>query len=126
MNDLLQVIILGIIEGITEFLPVSSTGHLLVAEDLWLGQRSDMFNVVIQAGAILAIILIYWNKIFSLIRHIDNPAVRVELPPVVNAPQAPVLIAAVEKRCLPMWTKSLKLQKWNCRVLAGITAMAAA
>ena len=53
MADLINVILLGIIEGITEFLPVSSTGHLLVAEH-WLGARSDTFNVVIQAGAILA------------------------------------------------------------------------
>ena len=54
MADLINVILLGIIEGITEFLPISSTGHLLVAEH-WLGARSDTFNVVIQAGAILAV-----------------------------------------------------------------------
>ena len=54
MSDLINVILLGIIEGITEFLPISSTGHLLVAEH-WLGARSDTFNVVIQAGAILAV-----------------------------------------------------------------------
>ncbi len=40
------------IEGITEFLPISSTGHLLIAEH-WLGQRSEIFNVVIQSGAML-------------------------------------------------------------------------
>jgi undecaprenyl-diphosphatase len=67
MNDLLQVILLGIIEGITEFLPISSTGHLLIAEKLGLGQRSDVFNVVIQAGAILAITMIYWQRIWRLI-----------------------------------------------------------
>ena len=54
MHDLINVILLGIIEGITEFLPISSTGHLLIAEH-WLGARSDLFNVGIQAGAILAI-----------------------------------------------------------------------
>jgi hypothetical protein len=55
MNDLLAALLLGIIEGITEFLPISSTGHLLIAER-WLGHRSDLFNVAIQAGAILAVV----------------------------------------------------------------------
>ncbi|MBL6750386.1 MAG: undecaprenyl-diphosphate phosphatase [Nevskia sp.] len=66
MSDLLQVILLGIVEGITEFLPVSSTGHLLIAEHLGLGQRSDVFNVVIQAGAILAVVLIYRQRLWEL------------------------------------------------------------
>ena len=66
MSDLLQVILLGLIEGITEFLPVSSTGHLLIAEQLGLGHRSDVFNVVIQAGAILAVVLIYRKRLWEL------------------------------------------------------------
>ena len=66
MHDLLNVILLGIIEGITEFLPISSTGHLLIAEH-WLGARSDLFNVGIQAGAILAITLVYWQRIGQLL-----------------------------------------------------------
>jgi undecaprenyl-diphosphatase len=65
MSELLNVILLGVIEGITEFLPISSTGHLLVAEH-WLGARSDVFNVVIQAGAILAVTLIYWRRLWEL------------------------------------------------------------
>jgi undecaprenyl-diphosphatase len=55
MENLLQVILLGIIEGITEFLPISSTGHLLIAQH-WLGARSELFTVAIQAGAILAVV----------------------------------------------------------------------
>src|SRR5262249_13773552 len=55
-------VVLGIIEGVTEFLPVSSTGHLLIAEQ-WLGERSETFNFVIQSGAILAVTIIYWRKI---------------------------------------------------------------
>jgi undecaprenyl-diphosphatase len=62
---MLNTILLGIVEGITEFLPVSSTGHLLIAEH-WLGERSDMFNIVIQSGAILAITLIYWRRLLAL------------------------------------------------------------
>jgi undecaprenyl-diphosphatase len=65
MIELVRVVLLGLIEGITEFLPISSTGHLLVAEH-WLGARSDTFNVVIQAGAILAVTLIYRQRLWQL------------------------------------------------------------
>lgn len=75
VSDALSTLILGIIEGITEFLPVSSTGHLLIAEH-WLGHRSELFNVAIQAGAILAIVLIYWRRIVGLFTRLDDPANR--------------------------------------------------
>ncbi|MBE1162051.1 undecaprenyl-diphosphate phosphatase [Dyella acidiphila] len=76
MHDLLNVILLGIIEGITEFLPISSTGHLLIAEKFGLGARSDLFNVGIQAGAILAITLIYWKRIWQLLTQWGDAANR--------------------------------------------------
>jgi undecaprenyl-diphosphatase len=72
MTDLINVVLLGIIEGITEFLPISSTGHLLVAEH-WLGARSEMFNVVIQAGAILAVTLIYRQRLWELAVGFGKP-----------------------------------------------------
>ncbi|MEJ7746097.1 MAG: undecaprenyl-diphosphate phosphatase [Luteimonas sp.] len=76
MTDLLAALFLGIIEGITEFLPISSTGHLLIAER-WLGHRSDLFNIAIQAGAILAVVLIYrqrlWQLAMSFMRRGDMP-----------------------------------------------------
>jgi undecaprenyl-diphosphatase len=75
MHDLIRVIVLGIIEGITEFLPISSTGHLLIAER-WLGARSDLFNIGIQAGAILAVTLIYWKRIWQLLTQWRDPANR--------------------------------------------------
>lgn len=65
MNELLAALLLGIIEGITEFLPVSSTGHLLIAEH-WLGAKTDFFNVFIQAGAILAVVAIYRERLWKL------------------------------------------------------------
>ena len=63
---------LGVIEGVTEFLPISSTGHLLLAEH-WLGRRSDTYNIVIQAGAILAVTLIYWRRIVALVTGWHDP-----------------------------------------------------
>ena len=67
MTEFLAALLLGIIEGITEFLPISSTGHLLIAER-WLGHRSDLFNIAIQAGAILAVVLIYRERLLQLAR----------------------------------------------------------
>ena len=75
MADTINTIALGIIEGITEFLPISSTGHLLVAEH-WLGERSELFNVAIQAGAILAIVLIYWKRLLGLLTRFNEPEQR--------------------------------------------------
>jgi undecaprenyl-diphosphatase len=68
LND----VIFGVIEGITEFLPISSTGHLLLAEH-WLGARSDLYTIVIQAGAILAVTLIYWSRIVGLVTGWHDP-----------------------------------------------------
>ncbi|MEG0050661.1 MAG: undecaprenyl-diphosphate phosphatase [Terrisporobacter sp.] len=68
MVEILKAIVLGIIEGITEWLPISSTGHMiLVDEFLKLGMSDafkEMFFVVIQLGAIMAVVVLYWNKIF--------------------------------------------------------------
>jgi len=72
VDHLMQIVLLGIIEGITEFLPISSTGHLLIAEH-WLGQRSDLFNVAIQAGAILAVVLIYRERLWGLLSGFARP-----------------------------------------------------
>jgi len=75
MIDLLKALLLGVIEGITEFLPISSTGHLLIAER-WLGHRSDLFNIGIQAGAILAVVLIYRQRLWELLVGFGKPANR--------------------------------------------------
>ena len=66
--ELLKVIFLGIVEGITEWLPISSTGHLILVEEFVKLDVSkafwEMFMVVIQLGAILAVVVLYWNKIW--------------------------------------------------------------
>ena len=72
MDNIFQVILLGIIEGITEFLPISSTGHLLIAQH-WLGMRSELFTVAIQAGAILAVVVIYWRRLWNLTVNFTQP-----------------------------------------------------
>ena len=70
MLDLIKAIIYGIVEGITEWLPISSTGHLILIEQFipFNGASEgffDMFDVVIQLGAILAVVVLFWNKIWS-------------------------------------------------------------
>jgi undecaprenyl-diphosphatase len=74
-TSLLAALLLGIIEGLTEFLPISSTGHLLIAQH-WLGPQSDLFNIVIQAGAILAITLVYRQRIWALATGLREAANR--------------------------------------------------
>lgn len=63
MGDVLTAILLGIVEGVTEFLPVSSTGHLILATELmgYDAARWSVFNIAIQPGAILAIVVLYWR-----------------------------------------------------------------
>src|SRR5258706_13736931 len=69
MSDAIRAVILGIVEGITEFLPVSSTGHMLLVKRFFgLGEGSfwDSFIVLIQLGAILAIVVIYFAKLWRV------------------------------------------------------------
>ena len=80
--DLIETIIIAIVEGLTEFLPVSSTGHMIIAQNL-LGVPSTpfvkAFTVIIQFGAILSVVLLYWNRFFQL-NHTPAP----EVPPQVG------------------------------------------
>jgi undecaprenyl-diphosphatase len=77
ISDLLRAVVLGVIEGVTEFLPVSSTGHLLLAgrffnlgeDDFW-----KSFDILIQLGAILAIVALYFAKLWRIARGMfSNP-----------------------------------------------------
>jgi undecaprenyl-diphosphatase len=73
---MLDAILLGLIEGLTEFLPISSTGHLLIAQALLDDRRSDLFNIAIQAGAILAVTLVYRERLTGLAIGLGRPAER--------------------------------------------------
>lgn len=75
LPDWLCVVILGVIEGVTEFLPVSSTGHLLMAQH-WLGHRTSLFNVGIQSGAVLAVLVIFTDRLKQLVFRWREPASR--------------------------------------------------
>lgn len=80
--EILKAVLFGIVEGITEWLPISSTGHMIllnefvtlnVSEDFW-----EMFLVVIQLGAILAVVILFWNKIFPF-RFKEKPVVQKDI-----------------------------------------------
>ncbi|HUD83020.1 MAG TPA: undecaprenyl-diphosphate phosphatase, partial [Candidatus Saccharimonadales bacterium] len=75
MTDPVTAVVLGVIEGITEFLPVSSTGHLLIAQQ-WLPRQTDLFNVVIQTGAVLAVIPLFHRRFHQFIFNWREKTVR--------------------------------------------------
>lgn len=67
--DIVQTIIVSIVEGLTEFIPVSSTGHMIITEKLLNipdNEYTKMFTVAIQLGAILAVVVLYWKKFFDI------------------------------------------------------------
>ncbi|NWJ45220.1 MAG: undecaprenyl-diphosphate phosphatase [Chloroflexi bacterium] len=68
MDEIIKATILGIVEGLTEFVPVSSTGHLIIANHLvgFTGDRANTFDVFIQLGAILAVVILYWRRFLGL------------------------------------------------------------
>ena len=83
MLDILIAILFGLVEGITEWLPVSSTGHMILLEEFikFEGVSEgffDMFEVVIQLGAIMAVVILYWNKIFPF-KISKKHAIKVEI-----------------------------------------------
>lgn len=82
--DILKVIFLGIVEGITEWLPISSTGHMLLVDEFLKMNMSDefkeMFFVVIQLGAILAVVVLYWNRMFPFqFKDKTKPVIRKDI-----------------------------------------------
>ncbi len=77
ISDLIKTIIMGVVEGFTEFLPISSTGHLILTGNLLGGfdnEASKVFEISIQAGAILAVILVYWQKLIGTLRDVQHPS----------------------------------------------------
>ena len=71
MHEYLMAFIIGVVEGLTEFIPVSSTGHMIIVGDLigFTGEKASVFEVFIQLGAILSVVLVYKDKIFRMFRR---------------------------------------------------------
>lgn len=83
MLELLKAVLFGIVEGITEWLPVSSTGHMIILDEFiklnCTPEFLDMFLVVIQLGAIMAVVILFWNKIFPFqFRDKSKPMVEMD------------------------------------------------
>ena len=73
MWEIFVAVILGLVEGLTEFAPVSSTGHMIIVDDLWLNSKelfgsevANAFKVVIQLGSILAVVVLFWGRVMGL------------------------------------------------------------
>lgn len=97
MIDVIKAIILGVIEGITEWLPVSSTGHLILANEFLKMNVSaefmEMFEVVIQLGAIIAVVAIFWNKLWPF-----STRNSVSVQPLIGK-------VGIKRRSLDLWIK---------------------
>jgi undecaprenyl-diphosphatase len=72
MPDWIITVVLGIVEGITEFIPVSSTGHLLIAEKLLRVTESDLFNIVIQCGAVIAVLPLFPQRLYKFVFELGD------------------------------------------------------
>jgi undecaprenyl-diphosphatase len=99
---LLKTIVIGIVEGLTEFLPISSTGHIILAEQLlhFEGPAGKVFEIVIQLGAILAVCVLYYAKIFATIGGVtrrDPVSMRFALAVIVAFLPAVVIGVALHK-----------------------------
>ena len=103
----LEVLFLGLVEGVTEWLPISSTWHMLLVDDfLQLPYSQDfksMFFVVIQLGAILAVVVLFWGKLFPFDLRQDHPLMKRD---------AWLLWAKVLVACLPAIVAGLPLDDW--------------
>jgi len=143
MNDLIDALILGVVEGLTEFLPISSTGHLVLAGSLLCatGERWDVFKIVIQTGAMLAVVWEYRARFFrvdlalyrnlviafipaavigllfaKLIKQYLFHAVPVALAFIVGG----VIILLVERRSLQPGVESARAMTWQDALKVGI------
>ena len=104
MNDIIKAIILGIVEGITEFLPVSSTGHLILVNHFiaFDEQFTKMFDIVIQFGAVLSVVVFFRKRLFAFVRvggsYLQSPTADLWKKAIVGVLPALVIGAILGKR----------------------------
>ena len=112
-----DAVVLGVVEGVTEFLPISSTGHLIVAQRALgysAGETTNAFNVVIQIGAITAILALYWRHLFAAVKALRGGSGR-----------GPNLIGQIVIAAAPVALVGLLAREWlhealfSARVVAG-------
>ena len=123
MNAYIQSVLLGIVEGLTEFLPVSSTAHLRITEALMHLPMDDafwkMYTIVIQAGAILALVLLYLQRIVDFMRSFPRGEGGDK-----NWLTHPISLTAIAFVCTSI--PALLLKKWSDKNLGSMTAIALA
>ncbi len=109
MSELLKAVLFGIVEGVTEWLPVSSTGHMILLDELVTMRVSDlfmqMFMVVIQLGAILAVVIMYWKTIWPVRRNRKTGALTLDNDTMM-------LWAKVIAACLPAAVVGVLADEW--------------
>lgn len=116
MPDWIAVIILGIIEGVTEFLPVSSTGHLQLA-GRWLKPQSELFDIVVQCGAVLAVLLVFKKRVCSLLEEWKSAETRQYLAKLAVAFALTVVgVLAAEEFGLKIRKEDVAENAWTVRV----------
>ena len=114
--EIIKTIILGIVEGVTEWLPISSTGHLILVEEFLNLDKSDefkeMFDVVIQLGAIMAVVVIFWKKLWPFGRK--NNAHPLNKTPFGKMIKTDIFVMwfKVLVACLPAAVIGLLLDDW--------------
>ncbi len=112
MLEILAVIILGIVEGITEWLPISSTGHMLLVYQIFHINEQDpfwsMFLVVIQLGAILAVVVLYWSKLWPF--HMPDPE-ESGIFKVISRPKL-IMWLKIAVSCIPAMIVGLTIDDW--------------
>ncbi len=127
----LKVVLLGIVEGITEWLPISSTGHLILVDEFVKLNQSDafmeMFNVVIQLGAILAVVVLYWTKLWPF--HTKKNADKTKKESLWNNycyTDKIILWLKIVVACLPAMIVGLPFDDWMEEHLHNSTVVAIA
>lgn len=112
MLEILAVIILGIVEGITEWLPISSTGHMLLVYQIFHINEQDpfwsMFLVVIQLGAILAVVVLYWTRLWPF--HMPDPKEN-GIFKVISRPKL-IMWLKIIVSCIPAMIVGLTIDDW--------------